>query len=173
MTIPPAAGTADDRYHALGQVVEMAAIMEISLRMAFCALLGGEHAAVVAGSQETHWLIENCEAIARHHLELTADRREAIQAALRACREANHDRNRLVHDAWGDGPDGAPAQITTPRHSYRIRGHGWSAADIQAAADAIISAQHALLAAVEDAFGPASLQLAEHLLTEDAAERHR
>jgi hypothetical protein len=46
-----------DRYSALGQVVEMAAVMEVSLQMAFCALLGSKYAAVVAGSQEAHWLI--------------------------------------------------------------------------------------------------------------------
>jgi hypothetical protein len=162
----------DDRYYALGQVVEMAAVMEICLRMAFCALVGGEHAAVVAGAQDTHWLIENCEAIARHHEDMPAEQREAIHAALRACQEANRERNRLVHDAWGTGSGGSPAEIRSGRWSYQIRGRGWSAADIKAAADAITGAQQALLAAIEDAFGPGSLQLAERLLAEDAAE-HR
>jgi hypothetical protein len=86
----PAFPPADDRYAALGQVVETAAIMEISLRMAFCALLGGPYAAVVASRQETHWLIENCEAIARQHAEVPQAGRDAILHALRACRQANH-----------------------------------------------------------------------------------
>jgi hypothetical protein len=41
-----------DRYYALGQVVEMAAVMEIALRMAFCALVGSKYAAVVAGARK-------------------------------------------------------------------------------------------------------------------------
>ena len=44
--------------------------------------------------------------------------------------------------------------------------------EIRAAADAISDAQHALLAAVEDAFGPGCLQAAEHLLATDAAQDH-
>ncbi len=77
--------------------------MEVALRMAFCTLVGGPYAAVIAGSQETHWLIENCDAVVRRHDELTAEQRDSIRAALQACRQANRDRNRLVHEAWGTG----------------------------------------------------------------------
>ena len=42
MNEPPATeAETDDRIYALGQVVERAAVMEIALRMAFCALIGG------------------------------------------------------------------------------------------------------------------------------------
>jgi hypothetical protein len=153
----PASLPADDRYAALGQVVETAAIMEISLRMAFGALLGGRYAAVVASRQETHWLIENCEAVARQHAELPQARREAIAHALRACRQANHDRNRLVHDAWGTGPGGGPVVIRSARRSYEIAGPAWDAGQIAAVAAAISGAQALLLAAIEDALGPGSL----------------
>jgi hypothetical protein len=177
MTPPPAArpadaadpaDPADDRYYALGQVVERAAVMEIALRLAFCALMGGPNAAVVASDQETHWLIENCDALTRQHQDIPAVQRDAIRVALRACREANHDRNRLVHDAWGTGPDGAPAQMKSLRHSYQIAGREWSAEQIRTVADASADAQHGLLAAVEDALGPASLQVAEQLLVRRA-----
>jgi hypothetical protein len=153
----PASLPADDRYAALGQVVETAAIMEISLRMAFGALLGGRYAAVVASRQETHWLIENCEAVARQHAELPQARRDAIAHALRACRQANHDRNRLVHDAWGTGPGGGPVVIRSARRSYEIAGPAWDAGQIAAVAAAISGAQALLLAAIEDALGPGSL----------------
>jgi hypothetical protein len=153
----PALPPADDRYAALGQVVETAAIMEISLRMAFSALLGGPRAAVVASRQETHWLIENCEAVVRQHAELEQVRRDAILRALRACRQANHDRNRLVHDAWGTGPAGTPVVIRSARRTYEIAGPVWDAAQITDVAAAITGAQALLLAAVEDALGPGRL----------------
>lgn len=167
---PPKISSGDDRYDVLGQVVELAAVMEISLRMAFCALIASEHAGVVAGAQETHWLIENCDALARHRQDVPAIKRDAIHAALGACRQANHDRNRLVHDAWNTVADGEPAQIRSGQRSYRITGRSWSAAEIQAAADAIAAAQHALLAAIEDALGTSSLLRAERLLAEEAAQ---
>jgi hypothetical protein len=172
MTQPPISDRQDDRFYALGQVVEQAAVMEIALRMAFCALIGGKHAAVVAASQETHWLIENCDALARRREETPADRREEIRAALRACRQANRDRNRLVHEAWGTGPDGGPTAMQSPGHSYQITGRLWSAESIRATAAAMLSAQQALLAAIEDALGPGSLEAAERLLAAEAAE-HR
>lgn len=164
MTQPPLTEPSDDRFCALGQVVERAAVMEIALRMAFCALIGGRYAAVVAASQETHWLIENCDAVARRHEEIPADQREEIRAALRACREANHDRNRLVHEAWGTRPGGTPAAMRSVRHSYQITGRMWSLEEIRATADAMLGAQQDLLAAIEDALGPGSLQAAAHLL---------
>lgn len=172
MTQPPRSDPQDDRFCALGQVVERAAVMEIALRMAFCALIGGRYAAVVAVGQETHWLTENCDAVARKHQEIPADQREKIRAALRACREANRDRNRLVHEAWGTGPGGTPAAMQSVRHSYQITGRLWSVEEIQATADAMLSAQQELLAAIEDALGPGSLQAVARLLAAEAAE-HR
>jgi hypothetical protein len=173
MTLPSAPEPQDDRYYALGQVVELAAVMEIALRMAFCALIGGRYAAVVAGWQETHWLIENCDAITRHRDDIPEPQRVAIRTSLRACREANQDRNRLVHEAWGTGTDGTPAALRSLDRSYQIIGRAWSTAQIRAAAEAISSAQYALLAAMEDALGSASMHEAAQLLAADAAERGR
>jgi hypothetical protein len=170
---PPAPSPEDARYAALGQLVEMAAVLEIALRMAFCALIGGKYAAVVAGTQETHWLIENCDAIAHHHEDLSEAHRETVRAALRACRDANHDRNRLVHDAWGTAADGTQASLRGGQGTYLITGRAWTTTQIQAAADAIGGAQRALLAAIEDALGPASMRTAEQLLATDAAEHSR
>src|SRR5262249_34954682 len=120
----------------------------------------------------THWLIENCDAIARRHEEIPADRREEIRAALRACREANRERNRLVHEAWGTGPGGMRAAMQSVRHSYQITGRLWSLGEITATADAMLRAQQDLLAAIEDALGPGSLQAATRLLAAEAAEHH-
>jgi hypothetical protein len=173
MTLPAAAPSEDARYAALGRLVEMAAVMEIALRMAFCALIGSRYAAVVAGAQETHWLIENCEAIARHRDDLAEAQHETIRVALRSCRDANRDRNRLVHDAWGTNADGGPATLRSEHGSYPITGRSWTTAEIQAAADAIAGAQRSLLAAIEGALGPGSVNTAEQLLAADSAERGR
>ncbi|HTZ92847.1 MAG TPA: hypothetical protein VMB74_10670 [Streptosporangiaceae bacterium] len=161
----------DERFAVLGQVVERAAVMEIALRMAFCALVGSRYAAAIAGSQETHWLIENCDAVARRHDELPAGQRDAIRAALQECRQANRDRNRLVHEAWGTGVSGAPSVLQSVCHGYRMAGRDWTIAQIREAAEAISRAQLALLAAIEDAFAPGSLEAAGQLLASDAAKR--
>jgi hypothetical protein len=162
----------DERFYALGQVVERAAIMEIALRMAFCALIGSPYAAVVAVDQETHWLTENCDAVVRKHELIPADQGDRIRAALRACREANRDRNRLVHEAWGTGPGGTPVAMASIRHSYQITGRLLRVQEIRATADAMLHAQQELLAALEDAFGSDTLQAAAQLLATAAAE-HR
>ncbi|HEY2080706.1 MAG TPA: hypothetical protein VGH53_30630 [Streptosporangiaceae bacterium] len=171
---PPGTDPPDDRFEALGQVVERAAVMEIALRMAFCTLVGGPYAAAVAGSQDTHWLIENCDTVVRRNAEKSAGQRDAIRAALRLCREANRDRNRLVHEAWGNGGAGAPTVLRSVCHGYKMAGRDWTIAQIREAAEAISGAQNALLAAVEDAFGPGCLETAGQLLATDAAhDQHR
>jgi hypothetical protein len=162
---------ADDvRFSALGQLVERAAVMEIALRMTFCALVGGRYAAVVAAGQETHWLIESCDALARQRRDIPQDRRDAIRAALQACRDANRNRNRLVHDAWGTGPDGTPAVMQSLRHSYLVSGRQWDAGQILAAATGVAEAQQQLLTSVEEALGHESLETAGQLLS--AETRH-
>jgi hypothetical protein len=172
MTQLPGTDPPDYRFEALGKVVERAAIMEIALRMAFCTLVGGPYAAAVAGSQDTHWLIENCDTVARRHAKTSAVHREAIRAALRLCREANRDRNKLVHEAWGDGGAGAPTALRGVCHGHKMAGRDWTIAQIREAAEAISGAQHALLAAIEDAFGTGCLEAAGQQLAADAAHDH-
>jgi hypothetical protein len=145
--------------------------MEFSLRMVFCVLIGGEYAAVVAGGQEAHWLIDTCEILLRHHLEVPQDRRDAIRFALHACRDASHYRNRLVHEAWGTTADGDPVTVTSASRSYQVAGRSWSMKDIGAVAEAIAQAQRDLLSSVEEALGPARLEEARRLLASDTRER--
>ena len=78
-----------------------------------------------------------------------------------------------MHDAWGTGPDGAPATFSGGQQSYQISGRVWDIAQIQTAADAIASAQHELLAAIEDSLGPGTMRAAEQLLAAYAFERGR
>jgi hypothetical protein len=150
-------GPRDARYQALGQVTEEAAVLEIALRMTFRALAGGPYATLIAGGQEMHWLLETCEIITEHHHDLNPAQRRVILDALQACRHANRDRNRLVHDAWGTSADGAPAVISSARHSYAISGRAWTGPQIRAVAQAIVAARQGLLTAVEDGLGPSRL----------------
>jgi hypothetical protein len=165
------AGGGDDRYEALGRVVEAAAVMEIALRMAYCALTGGEYAALVADGQEAHWLIDSCDVVARHHGELNQASRDAIRQALRACRDASRDRNRLVHDAWNLTADGRPVTVASRARSYEIAGRPWAVDDIKAVAAGIAAAQRELLGSVEDALGPDRLDAARHELAAGARDR--
>ena len=171
MTQPQGTHPRDDRFEALGQVVERAAVMEVALRMAFCTLVGGTYAAAIANSQDTHWLIENCDVVARRHADVSAEHRNAIHTALHACRQANRDRNRLVHEAWGTA-HGEPTALQSVCHSYRIAGRAWTVTQIRDAAEAISGAQNALLSAVEAAFPPGCLEAAGQRLAAEAGEDH-
>lgn len=152
----------------MGLMVQMAALSEVSLRMAFCALMGSKYAAVVAGGVEAGWLIDHCEALAREHHELLEADREAILAALTGCRTAFRDRNRLMHDVMVPRPGGVSATVRSHRRSYQVEAVPRPPGYIRGVADALTHAQHDLLSAIEDALGPESLHLAEQLRQEDA-----
>jgi hypothetical protein len=65
-----------------------------------------------------------------------------------------------------------PAAMQSVRRSYEIAGRMWSLEDIRATADAMLGAQQDLLAAIEEALGPDTLQAVAHLLAAETAE-HR
>jgi len=90
----------DELQHALGGVVLEAAYMERVLRTAFSALVGSKYAAVVDERLTAAALIEDYERITKYHTGITESAKEAVWAALRACHEANRQRNRVIHDSW-------------------------------------------------------------------------
>jgi len=94
----------DEPGHALGGVVLESAYLERTLRAAFSALVGSKYAAVVDGRLTASALIEDCERLTRYHTSIPAPAKEAVLAALRACHEANRDRNRVIHDTWATRP---------------------------------------------------------------------
>ena len=81
----------DELQHALGGVVLEAAYLERVLRATFSALVGSKYAAVVDGRLMAAALIEDCERITRYHTGITEPARQALLAALRACRHANRE----------------------------------------------------------------------------------
>ena len=88
----------DVQMRLLGQVVHWSAMMEFTLRDAFCSLVASKFAAIVAAGQSVSWLIEQCKALVRAHREMPESQRAAINSALEHCASANEKRNRLVHD---------------------------------------------------------------------------
>jgi len=103
----------DELRHALGGIVLEAAYLERVLRTAFSALVGSKYAAVIDRRLTAATLIEDWEQIARHHTGIGDPARATLLAALRACHEANRERNRMIHDTWATRPrqrDGHPAR---------------------------------------------------------------
>ena len=110
----------DELQHALGVVVLEAAYMERSLRAAFSALIGSKYAAVVDGRLMAAALIEDCEQITRYHTDLSGSAKQALLAALRACHEANGERNRVIHDTWATRPGNVMVTLHGDRKSHDV-----------------------------------------------------
>jgi hypothetical protein len=105
-----------ERRKALGEVVEAAGILEMVLRVAFCALVGSKYSAIVAGGQDASWLLDNCSALVKANRELTQQGRQDILDILSRCRAAQTSRNRMIHDAWSTND----TQLRSPRRSYEL-----------------------------------------------------
>ena len=110
----------DELRHALGGVVLEAAYLERTLRTAFSALVGSKYAAVVDGRLTAAALLEDCERITRYHTGLTQAAKEALLAALRACRQANRERNRVIHDTWATRPGSSMVTLHDERRSHDV-----------------------------------------------------
>ena len=152
----------DELRHALGGVVLEAAYLERILRAAFSALVGSKYAAVVDGRLTAAAMIEDCERITRYHTGITEPAKEAVLAALRACRQANKERNRVIHDTWAT----RPGSVMVTLHDTRLgssgrpqrRAHDVSVtaqtlAEVRKLADQVADAADDLRAAMTTALG--------------------
>jgi hypothetical protein len=158
----------DDELKFLGVVVELGATMEQALHDAFCVLMESKFAAVVAAGQNMTWLIENCEALAKAHADLSEQHQRSIRDALAACRDANRRRNDLVHSvSFGD------LAIKGKRGTFKITETPRTLDEIRAASSALTRAQSDLLAAIVIAFGDEALFLADQLRVEDIVAASR
>jgi hypothetical protein len=159
---------AAERYIAIGTIAEFSAGMEWYLANAFCALLGSKYAAVVAGGQGADWLIENCRALVNVHRELTEAQRTEICDALTDCKEANRQRNILVHSLQGrPGPDGS---ITTLKGKYRSHvrvAQSWTLDQIRDVALQLLASGPLLDSAIAHALGPEAAAVGMTLTWED------
>jgi hypothetical protein len=95
-------------------------MMDRALEMTFCALVGSKFAAVVAGGQNTSWLVDYCRALVKAHAELSDAERKAVTDALTACQAEADKRGVLVHSIMSaDGPESVVA-IKGAKRTHRL-----------------------------------------------------
>ena len=141
----------DELQHALGGVVLEAAYLERVLRAAFSALVGSKYAAVVDGRLTAAALIEDCERITRYHTAITRPAKEEIETALRACHEANRNRNRVIHDTWATRPGNVMVTLHGSRGSHEVTVTVQALAEASRLADQLAGAADAVKAAMSAA----------------------
>jgi hypothetical protein len=143
----------DELQHALGGIVLEAAYLERVLRAVFSALVGSKYAAVAARRLTAAALIEDCEQITNYHTDLPRAAKDAVFAALRACHEANRERNRVIHDTWATRP--GSALVTLPGgpapHQVTVAAH--TLAEVRQLAGQVADAADALQVAMTQALG--------------------
>ena len=143
----------DELQHALGGVVLESAYLERVLRAAFSALVGSKYAAVVDGGLTASALIEDCERITRYHTGIPESAKVALRAALRACHEANRERNRVIHDTWATRPGSVMVTLPGGRRSHDVTVTARTLAEVRQVAGQVADAAGELKAAMTTALG--------------------
>jgi len=156
----------DDLRHALGGVVLEAAYLERVLRAAFSALVGSKYAAVVDGRLMAAALIEDCEQITRYHTGIAGPAKDTLLAALRACRQANKERNRVIHDTWATRPGSVMVTLHDERRSHDVTITARTLTEVRRLADQVADAADGLRAAMTTALGTGWVHVEEQLRRE-------
>ena len=143
----------DELRHALGGVVLEAAYLERILRAAFSALVGSKYAAAVDGRLTAAALIEDRERITKYHTGINEQAKDAMLTALRACRQANRDRNRVIHDTWATRPGSVMITLHDERRSHDVAVTAQTLAEVRQLADQVADAADGLRAAMTTALG--------------------
>jgi hypothetical protein len=156
----------DELQHALGGVVLESAYLERTLRAAFSALVGSKYAAVVDGRLTASALIEDCERISRYHTGVPEPAKDALMAALRACHQANRERNRVIHDTWATRPGSVMVTLQGGRESHNVTVTARTLAEVRQVAGQVADAAGELKAAMTAAFGPGWMLVEDQLRQE-------
>lgn len=151
----------DELQHALGRVVLESAYLERVLRATFSALIGSKYAAVVNARLTVAMLIEDCERITRHHTDVSGPGKDGLLEALKVCREANSDRNAVIHDGWATRPGNVMVTLQGSRNSHDVTVSARTLAEVRQVADRVADAADGVKAAMTAALGP------EWVLVED------
>ena len=155
---------ADDLRHALGGVVLEAAYLERVLRAAFSALIGSKYASLVDSRLTVAHLIEDCERITRRHTDIPAPAQNALLNALKACHEANLDRNRVIHESWATRPGNV--LVTMHGSSHEVTVTMRTAAEVQRVANRVADAADDIQAAMTAALGSGWIVVEDQLRQE-------
>jgi hypothetical protein len=156
----------DKLQHALGAIVLESAYLERVLRAAFSALIGSKYAAVIDGRWAAAALIEDCEQITKHHIDVPELAKEKLLAALKACHEANKLRNRVIHDAWATRPGDVMVTLQSGRKSHDVTVRARTLAEVRQVADQVAAAADELKAAMTAALGPGWVLVEDELRQE-------
>jgi hypothetical protein len=144
----------DELQHALGGVVLESAYLERTLRTAFSALVGSKYAAVVDGRLSVAALIEDCERLVRYHTAIPRGPKDALLTALRACHEANKERNRVIHDTWATRPGSVMVTLQGGQSSHEVTVTARTLDEVAQLAGRVAEAADGLRAAMAAALGP-------------------
>ena len=155
-----------DLERAIGGIVLESAYLERALRTAFSALIGSKYVAVVDERLTAFTLIENCRHVAEVHTEIGAAERAELMKSLRECETVNHDRNRVIHDAWVVRPGNVMVTLQSERSSREVAVTDSTISDLGDLAERIGCAADGLCAAILAALGPASLLIEDQLRSE-------
>lgn len=139
----------DELQHTLGGVILEAAYLERVLHAAFSALVGSKYAAVVDGRLTAAALIEDCEQLTR----IPQPAKDVLLAALRACREANRERNRVIHDTWATRPGSVMVTLQGGRRSHDVTVSVRTLTEVRQLADQVADAASGLKVAMTAALG--------------------
>ena len=156
----------NELQHALGGVVLESAYLERTLRTAFSALVGSKYAAVVDGRLTASALIEDCERLTKCHTAIPAPAKNAVLAALRACHEANRQRNRVIHDTWATRPGNVLITLQGGQTSHEVKVTVQTLAEVRQLGDQVASAADSLKAAMSAALGPGWVLVEDQLRQE-------
>jgi hypothetical protein len=156
----------DELRHALGGVVLEAAYLERTLRAAFSALVGSKYAAVVDGRLMAAALVEDCERITRYHTGIAEPAKETLLAALGACRQANQERNRVIHDTWATRPGSVMVTLPDARRSHDVTVTTRTLSEVRRLADQVADAADELRAAMTTALGASWARVEDQLRRE-------
>jgi len=159
-----------ERLVALGLVSEASATLESTLRSAFCSLVGSKYAAIVAGGQPVSFLLDQCGALTKAHLEILPEHKDAIQAALSRCRAAMDQRNTLIHAVKSSSraTDGVFRTMRSRKGTNMVATQQWTPAEIGEVAAELVHADLALFGAIQAAVSP-EVMVIDHALAWEKA----
>ncbi|MGC1756017.1 MAG: hypothetical protein WA805_23240 [Trebonia sp.] len=123
----------------------------------------------MAGGQAADWLIEQSNALADAHHEMSDVDREAIKTVLTRCKAVNVQRNHLAHSvAIGLRFNPAFQMVRSRRHKYSSDVRPFTLTDIRAVASELLSAGIALTDVMTEAVGRDLMDISEALFWEDS-----
>jgi len=106
-------------FMAVGFVAWAAAQVDEVLRQVFCGLEESKYAAVTAGGQNTAWLLQACQGLAKCRDDLSADHRAELINLMKTIKDRMDQRNSYIHSMWWFQEPGESAYFAqSRRHKY-------------------------------------------------------